>query len=436
MRSFSITTLGCKVNQFESAAFHSGFEALGLLATKGDNADIVVINTCAVTGSAGAQSRRAVFQALRRHPQAKIVVCGCYAELEGKELACDKRLVGRDILVVGNGEKDQLVTLSLAESRSLSIHLGDIGSEKEICRLTVNHFPERARAYLRIQDGCQSYCSYCIVPYTRGASRSLPLTEVIAQAKILADSGHREIVLTGIHLGNYGKDLVPKSNLVTLLDSLSLATPEVGYRLSSLEPTEIDDHLLSLMGARANIRPHLHIPLQSGCDQVLRRMNRHYTTAEFAETVASCREYLPDAAIGVDILVGFPGEEQNHFEESRRFLESLPCSYLHVFPYSLRPGTKAAEFPNQVSEAEKKARVASLLALGNEKRQAFQTRFLGTTRMVLAEGRRDRQGLMRGFTDNYIAVGFPADSSVCGRVLPVRLLSVGDDHVLGEMVQP
>lgn len=435
MKTVVITTLGCKVNQYESASFDHGFAERGLVVGKGEDADLVVINTCAVTGSAGAQSRRALLQALRRHPRAKIVVCGCYVELEGKRLAEDERLAGREVLFVGNSAKDQLVSLALATPTPHPLQLGDIAAATSICRLPVRTFSKRARAYLRIQDGCQSYCSYCIVPSTRGPSRSLPPQEVIEQAKIFALSGHREIVLTGIHLGNYGKDLSPTSSLVSLLDTLTLATPTIGYRISSLEPTEIDSQLLTLIGERPNIRHHLHIPLQSGCNEILRRMNRRYTTEQFAATVATCHAMLPDAAIGIDILVGFPGENTTHFDETRRFLESLPCSYLHVFPYSIRPGTKAASFADQVEAKEKTRRVAELRSLSAQKSEAFQRRHLGTTRLVLAEGYRGRQGMLHGFTDNYISVQFPGTKGQRGEVLPVKLLTLSNDHVTGEIAQ-
>lgn len=435
MKTVAITTLGCKVNQYESASFDNGFIDRGLIVVKGDDADLVVINTCAVTSSAGSQSRRSLLQALRRHPRAKIIVCGCYAELEGKRLAEDERLAGREVLFVGNSEKDQLISLALASPTPQPLQLGDIAAATSICRLPVHTFPTRARAYLRIQDGCQSYCSYCIVPYTRGPSRSLPLEEVVEQAKIFVSCGHREIVLTGIHLGNYGKDLSPASSLVTLLDTLTLATPTIGYRISSLEPTEIDSQLLNLMEERRNIRPHFHIPLQSGCNEILRRMNRRYSTEQFAATVAACHAMLPDAAIGIDILAGFPGESKAHFEETRHFLENLPCTYLHVFPYSIRPGTKAASFADQVEAVEKARRVAELRSLSAQKSATFQLRHLGTTRLVLVEGYRARQGLLHGFTDNYIAVQFPGTKSQRGEVLPVKLLAMRNDHVLGEIAQ-
>ncbi len=434
MTNVLITTLGCKVNQYESAAFKAGFEAAGLtVVARNGQADIVVINTCAVTGSAGAQSRQAVRRALRKNPAAKIIITGCYAEVAGEKLAEEKELQGRPYTVIGNSKKDELVSRAMAGgSMAGAMVLGTISEARQICRLPVRRFSDRCRAYLRIQDGCESYCTYCIVPFTRGPSRSLPVAEVIDQARIFADAGHREIVLTGIHLGNYGKDLPAKTSLAALLDQLSLATPAVAYRISSLEPLEIDDAFLTLMGERPNIQPHLHIPLQSGDDEVLARMNRRYTTEQFRQIIELCRKRLPDAAIGVDILAGFPGESDRHFEAGLAFVESLACSYLHVFPYSIRPGTAAAAFPDQVAKGVKEQRVAVLRKLSDARKMAFYQSQLGRTWPVLVEGRRDHTGMLQGFTANYIAVTFTGPDSLLHQVVPVRLLSLTDTCALGE----
>lgn len=435
MRKVLITTLGCKVNQYESAAFKAGFEDAGLTLVAGnDQADIVVINTCAVTGSAGAQSRQTIHQALRKNPGAEIIICGCYAELAAADLAKDEKLRGRAYTLIGNSEKDHLVSYALAGSSGMPrVILGDIAHATEICRLPVRRFGDRARAYLRIQDGCESFCTYCIVPYTRGPSRSLPIGEVIHQARIFAGEGHKEIVLTGIHLGNYGKDLPEKPTLVTLLDMLARTTPEVAYRISSLEPLEIDTNLLTLMQERKNIQPHLHIPLQSGHDEILARMNRRYTTEQFRGIISLCRKYLPDAAIGIDILVGFPGETEGQFAESKAFLQSLDFTYLHVFPYSIRPGTKAAGFANQVAKKVKEERVTCLRQLSEGKKTAFCQSQLGHTWSVLVEGRKDINGMLKGFTANYIAVTFPGPDTLLHRVVPVKLLQLHGNSVLGEI---
>jgi threonylcarbamoyladenosine tRNA methylthiotransferase MtaB len=249
---------------------------------------------------------------------------------------------------------------------------------------------------------------------------------------VFADEGHKEIVLTGIHLGNYGRDLHGKPGLVALLDKLTLATPEVAYRISSLEPLEIDAALLTLMVKRKNIQPHLHIPLQSGHDQILARMGRRYSTAQFRQVIDNCRKYLPDAAIGIDILVGFPGETEAQFAAAREFLQSLDCTYLHVFPYSIRPGTKAAGFDGQVAKKVKEERVARLRQLSDAKRTAFWQSQLGRTWPVLVEGRRDANSMLKGFTANYIPVIFSGPDDLLHRVVPVTLLELQESTVLGE----
>jgi len=437
MQKVFITTLGCKVNQFESAAFKTGFEAAGLkIVSAQDTADIVVINSCAVTGSAGAQSRKAIRRALRRHPHAEIIITGCYAEIGLNELINEVELTGRKYRLIGNNHKDKLVATTLGHiDASDDILPGTIRMAKDISRLPVKRFGERSRAYLRVQDGCESFCTYCIVPYTRGPSRSLPLTEVLEQAKIFAEEGHREIVLTGIHLGNYGRDLPEQENIISLLDTLSTSTPEVAYRISSLEPMEIDDTLLTLIQARDNIQPHLHIPLQSGNDDILSRMGRRYTTRQFRKVIQRCIQYLPDGAIGIDILAGFPGETEEQFNDCRTFLESLDFTYLHVFPYSIRPGTVAADFKDQVPGPIKERRVAILRELSDRKKQLFYQSQLGRTLPVLVEGKRNNEGRLKGFTSNYISVQFDGPDSLLNSTTTVQLIDLEKDIVLAERTE-
>lgn len=437
MKRVLITTLGCKVNQYESAAFKTGFEARGMtLVSHNEKADLVVINTCAVTAGAGAQSRQAIRQALRHNPMAEVVITGCYAEIAAKELSEEKELQGRGFVLIGNSKKDLLVETALNKSAgSQEMIMGAIGGSNEICRLPVRRFGERSRAYLRVQDGCESFCTYCIVPYTRGPSRSLPIEEVIEQAKIFSAEGHKEIVLTGIHLGYYGKDLQEDIGLVSLLDRLTLATPETSYRISSLEPLEITDSLLTMMRQRKNIQPHLHIPLQSGSDAILTKMNRRYSIEQFREVLNRCHERLPDAAIGIDILVGFPGETDVLFAAAKEFLQSLSFTYLHVFPYSIRPGTVAAGFKEQIPKKIKESRATELRAMSDTKKLAFYQSQLGQIRPVLVEGRRDDDGLLKGFTDNYITVRFAGPDSLLNSVAGVRLLTLQDNNVIGERVE-
>jgi len=431
MKKIVISTLGCKVNQYESASFRTQFEAAGhTIVTANENADIIVINTCAVTASAGAQSRQTIRQSLRANPEARIIITGCYAEIGIKELSKEKELLRREYSLVGNSKKDGLVADALHNKTELEQILpGTIMEAKEICRLPIKRFGDRSRAYLRIQDGCESYCTYCIVPYTRGASRSLPPSEVIEQAMIFDAAGHKEIVLTGIHLGLYGKDLGKNENLESLLDSLSNATPQVSYRISSLEPTEITDTLLKIMRYNNNFQPHLHIPLQSGDDHILNRMNRKYSTAEFASIIKKCRQNLPDCALGIDILAGFPGETERHFANTLNFLESLDFTYLHVFPYSMRPGTAAATFDNQICKKEKNRRVAILRDMSKDKTKSFYQSQVGKTFPVFIEGKRSEEGKLKGFTSNYIAVQFNGPDTLLNNRTNVTLISQAEGYI-------
>lgn len=435
MKRVIITTLGCKVNQYESASFRTSFNEAGYQIVKaGEPADLVVINTCAVTAKAGSQSRQSVRQALRKNPDARIFITGCYAETAADTLAELSELEGREYSIIGNSKKDQLVPSAIQfDQQTQQVLLGSINDAKEICRLPVRNFGDRTRAYLRVQDGCESFCTYCIVPYTRGPSRSLPLEEVLEQANAFGEEGYKELVLTGIHLGNYGRDLAEPTDITELVDRLSIQTPHIRYRISSLEPTEITDKLIELMQTRSNIMPHLHIPLQSGDDEILSRMNRKYTTTEFKRVVDKCRTALPDAAIGIDILAGFPGETEEHFINTRNFLASLDCTYLHVFPYSRRPGTAAADFADDVPKEIKDKRVAQLRKLGENKRDDFYLRQLDSTHRVLVEGKRDNKGLLKGFSDNYVPVHFQGKDELKNCVVNVQLNNLDGTHVTGRL---
>lgn len=436
MKRVLLTTLGCKVNQYESAAFRTSFTEAGhTIARQGEEADIVVINTCAVTAKAGAQSRNAIRQAVRNNPQARIMITGCYAEIAAEQLAGLEELAGREFSLIGNSKKDLLVPTAVDfDAQMQQMLLGAIDQASEICRLPVRRFGDRTRAYLRIQDGCESYCTYCIVPYTRGPSRSLPLAEVIAQAKTFAEEGYRELVLTGIHLGYYGRDLDEDMDITGLIDRLSTETPLMRYRISSLEPMEITDRLLELMNSRDNIMPHFHIPLQSGDDEILARMNRRYTTTQFRTVVEKVLEQVPEACIGIDILAGFPGETEQQFTNTRDFLASIGCTYLHVFPYSRRPGTVAASYEDDVSKNVKDSRVAELRKLGEQKKAAFHTRQVGRIVPVLVEGKRDGEGFLKGFSDNYVPVRFKGGDELKKQIALVKLTEIDGAQVRGEVV--
>jgi threonylcarbamoyladenosine tRNA methylthiotransferase MtaB len=432
-KKIAVTTLGCKVNQFESAAFLSelGRREAELVPFSGP-ADVYIINTCAVTARAGAQSRQLIRQALRANPEARLIVTGCYAQVAAQEIL---EIADSPICIVGNSCKHLLVEVALAERHcDLEMHLGNIIEKKDISPLTVTSFgTRRTRAYLRVQDGCNSFCSYCIVPYARGRSRSLPPDRAVAQAETFADQGYREQVVTGIHLGQYGRDLTPATSLLDLLALLLAKKLPVRYRLSSLEPTEITGELLTLMAEAPQLMPYLHIPLQSGDDRILRRMNRRYSAAAFAAVVEKSVARLPEVGIGVDVLVGFPGEDEAAFRNTYSLIESLPVSYLHVFPYSRRPGTPAATMADQVAKADKEERVALLRDLDHKKRTAFYRNHLGSCRQILVE-KRKKGRLLRGYTGNYIPVFCEGDNGLVNQLITVRLEELTADGVLGRIV--
>jgi threonylcarbamoyladenosine tRNA methylthiotransferase MtaB len=428
----ALTTLGCKVNQYETASFQTGFAEKGLsLVDFSQPADIYVINTCAVTAKAGAQSRQLIRKALRSNPAARFVVTGCYAQVAEEEI---RKLVNGPVTIIANNNKDLLVEQALTDLTN-SNQCGqaalqdDIRNDKNICQLEVRRFGDRTRAFLKVQDGCNNFCSYCIVPYARGRSRSQQLEEVVRQAEIFAREGYKEVVLTGIHVGDYGRDLTPAGSLLDLLPVLVARTPEVRYRISSLEPTEISMELLGYMAATENLMPHLHIPLQSGDDHILKKMNRRYGSEDFRHIAQQALALLPDIAIGVDVLVGFPGEDEQAFANTLQLLQELPVAYLHVFPYSKRPGTVAAKMAGQVLKKIKQERVARLRELDHKKRITFYGRQLGTEKRVLAEAMTKQQGRYKGFTENYIPVCFAGPPHLANQLVNVKL-----EHLDGRKV--
>ncbi|MDR0476947.1 MAG: tRNA (N(6)-L-threonylcarbamoyladenosine(37)-C(2))-methylthiotransferase MtaB [Desulfobulbaceae bacterium] len=435
MLRFAIITLGCKVNQYESASFQDSAIAAGyVMASPGEDADCLVINTCSVTTRAAVQSRQVIRQALRQHRAARLIITGCHVEAAAKEVAAmpelAERPAERQVCLVGNSEKEKIAGL-LTTTIWPDHLLGNLAEAREIARLPTRRFAERSRACLRIQDGCESFCSYCIVPFTRGKSRSLPPREVLAQAAVFVASGYHEIIVTGIHVGYYGRDLRKEYRIFNMLDELSINFPQIRFRLSSIEPTEITDDLLALFRDRPNLMPHLHIPLQSGDDSILARMGRRYRADDFAAVVARCKKTLPQAAIGCDLLTGFPGETEQLFENTYQFIKMISPSYLHVFPYSPRPGTIAASLPGHVHGREKQRRAATLRALGDGLRLAFYRRHLGERRQILLENDQDRSGLRTGLTDNYISV-VTRSPLPAGSIVQARLTAIDGHQVAAE----
>ena len=431
-KTVALTTLGCKVNQFETASFISRFKDHNVeVLPFSKKADIYVVNTCAVTGKAGAQSRQVIRRALRVNPKARIIVTGCYAQVATQDVL---ELADQPICIVGNDNKHLLVEIALSNKLcDLEIYMGDVRRKKEICDLPVYNYSGRTRAFLKIQDGCDNFCTYCIVPYARGRVRSLTPERVLAQIDVFAKAGFRELVLTGIHVGMYGNDLDADCNLTQLVRLVLEQKHAMRYRISSLEPGELSDELLRLTAESEALMPHFHLPLQSGDPTILKKMHRKYTVEEFVGVVDKIIKVIPDAGIGLDVLVGFPGEDEEKFINTLELIEKLPVAYLHVFPYSKRPGTVAEKMPGQLTKSVKTERVAQLKELDHKKRTAFYNKHIGTIHQVLAEGKKNQFKMLRGFTENYIPVFFQGSPSLQNKIVEVKIERTMDENVFGTL---
>ena len=397
----AVATLGCKVNQYETAAILQALDGVSVVPFEAA-ADCYLINTCTVTGRTDYQSRQLIRRALRSNPGAAVIVTGCYAQRAPEEVA---RIPGVTI-VAGNEEKAEIgrILQNMIKDKA-QVLVGNIQGRHQISNLAATSFAGHTRAFLKIQDGCNAGCSYCIVPLTRGLSRSLPMPEAMRQIELLAERGYREIVLTGIHLGDYGRDLLPRLTLADLVGNILAAGKIERLRLSSIEPGEITDEILEMFRCSPVLCRHLHIPLQSGDDRILKAMKRNYDTAFFERLIRKIVDAIPDVAIGLDLMAGFPGEDERAFQNTVRFVENLPAAYFHVFPYSRRPGTKAWTMAGQVQEDDKKKRAEILRRIGRKKRETFMKRLIGKQLSILIEDRENtKAGHRQGLSEHYMPV--------------------------------
>ncbi len=435
MPSFRIVTLGCKLNQADSAALESRLVRLGMTRAA-DAADLVVLNTCTVTGAADREARQIARRLRRSYPRARLVVTGCYAERDGAALAS---IAGVDHVV---GMRDQAARVAAIAAGAFGFASDSPASPGEDDRHDLGPFGattacdpaggDRTRAFLKIQDGCDLRCSYCIIPSVRGSSRSLPPGDVLGRLGDLTASGYREVVFTGVNTGEWGRDLAPR---VALHDLLRRALAQDGLgrvRLNSLEPRTVTPEVIRLMAdSGGRLAPHLQVPLQSGSDTVLARMRRNYRTADYRRVLGALRGANPDAGLGADVIVGFPGETEAEFEQTCRLIEGSELNYLHVFPYSQRPGTPAAAQPDQVPPPAIKERGARLRAIGRDLALRFRRRFVGrdVEALVLREARAD--GRLRALSGNFIDLWLDPDRrdprDLINRLVVARVTDAGDE---------
>jgi threonylcarbamoyladenosine tRNA methylthiotransferase MtaB len=404
MATVAIATLGCKVNQYESEALTASLEEKGYrLIPLEEGADIAIINTCTVTHRADFQSRQMIRRALRFNPKSTIIVTGCYSQVDPGTI---EKIEGVHYLV-GNSEKNRIADLLplMEKGRLQRMQVSDIQDENLFSDIPLFTFHHHTRAFFKIQDGCNASCSYCIVPHARGRSRSLPVDKLLDHMRTLEKRGYREVVLTGIHIGSYGLDLNPRLSLNELFEQLEKKETPARIRLSSIEPGDFSPELISTISRSDKICPHLHIPIQSGDDDILRKMNRNYNHSFLVDLFEELDQKIPNLSIGADVIVGFPGETEEQFDQTYRLVESLPFSYLHVFPFSKRKGTPAFGLPQSVTGETVRKRAEKLRTLSKEKRQAFYRRFIDQELKVLVEDRMEKgTGKWRGLSRNYIPV--------------------------------
>lgn len=417
MIRYAIYTLGCKVNQYETQAMETLLQQRGAVPADGETADVVIVNTCAVTAEAGRKSRQAVRRLAESHPGALVAVSGCFSQIEPEQV----KEMGADI-VFGSADRAKLVDAIMERLPAESVD--DPFKRRYMEILPAGAVSGRTRAMMKIQDGCDNFCTYCVIPYSRGRVRSLPLEEAKAQAAGLCRAGFKEIVITGIEIASYGKDLPGKPDLADVILAIAGEAPGVRIHLGSLEPTVVTEEFCRKLASVGRVCPHFHLSLQSGCDDTLKRMNRKYDTARFYEVCQLLERYFPDCSLTADLIAGFPGETEEDFQTTLAFLEKCGFSFVHCFPYSIRPGTKAAVMEAQLTKAEKEARVRRANEVVKKLQRQYLERFVGRKLSVLFEHPDE------GHADNYclVKVGRPQQK---GTLRQVCITGVEGEMLLG-----
>lgn len=429
MKSVAFLTLGCRVNQYETEAMAEAFINDGYRTVDfEEKADVYVINTCTVTSIGDKKSRQMIRKAKKKNPLGVVVVAGCYSQVAPGEVAA---IEGVDI-IVGTSGKSQIPSLvkEYLESGSQINHVQNIMDVKRFEEMEIDEYQDRTRAFLKIQDGCDRYCSYCLIPYARGHIRSRSPENIINEVEKLATGGFKEIILSGIHVASYGKDI----GGITLTDVIERISDIKGIeriRIGSIDPTFFDDNTINRLGKIEKLCPHFHLSLQSGCNETLKRMNRHYTAEEYKAITEDLRKTIPDVSITTDIIVGFPGETEEEFETTYSFLDEIALSKMHVFKFSPRKGTRAAEMDNQIDPAVKEKRSHRIIELDERLERSFISSFIGRNMKVLFE--ETKEGYSYGYTENYIRVRVLADKELSGKILNVRIASCAGEMANGEL---
>lgn len=420
MSTVAFHTLGCKVNHYETEAIWQLFKDANYERVEFEtNADVFVINTCTVTNTGDKKSRQIIRRAIRQNPDAVVCVTGCYAQTSSAEIM---EIPGVDI-VVGTQDRHKLLDYiqQFQDERQPINGVGNIMKNRTYEELEVPYFTDRTRASLKIQEGCNNFCTFCIIPWARGLMRSRDSEKVVEQATQLVNSGYKEIVLTGIHTGGYGQDL-KNYNLAQLLRDLDTIEGLERIRISSIEASQLTDEVIDVIGNSNKVVRHLHIPLQSGSDDVLKRMRRKYTMAHFSERLTKLHQALPDLAVTSDVIVGFPGESEDEFQETYDFIVNHHFSELHVFPYSPRIGTPAARMDNQIDEETKNVRVHKLISLSNQLAKEYASKFEDEVLEVIPEEMGEEPHTLVGYADNYMKVRFEGDDSLIGQIVKVKIV--------------
>ena len=431
----ALHNLGCKVNAYETEAMQQMLEAAGYeIVPFEPGADIYVINTCSVTNIADRKSRQMLHKAKKMNPDAIVVAAGCYVQADTKKAEADASI---DI-IIGNNKKQELIPIleSYRTGHQKTTECVDINHTKEYENLEIDRTEEHTRAYLKVQDGCNQFCTYCIIPYARGRIRSKKTEDVVNEVKRLAASGCQEVVLTGIHLSSYGKERPEnQENLLTLIQAVHQVGGIERIRLGSLEPGIITEEFAAAISSLPKVCPHFHLSLQSGCTTTLKRMNRRYTAEEYREKCKILRKYYPAPALTTDVITGFPGETEEEFEESRSFVDSIHFYETHIVPYSKREGTKAAGMPDQLTEQVKKERSRILIALGKEHQREYMEQFLGQEKEVLFEEQQTVEGqeYWTGHTMEYLKIAVISEENLENKRVMVQLREmIGQDLILAE----